>query len=78
MGDWTIFVEILGQKFKKSFTVAEYVLPTFDVDLLLPPYALYNRPDVIATVKATYTNGKPVKGEVTLTVKPKYIYQREG
>ena len=74
LGDWTIFVESLGEKFEKSFTVAEYVLPTFDVEVLLPPYATYNRSDVVATVKATYTYGKPVKGEVTLTVQPKVRY----
>ncbi|CAG2164131.1 unnamed protein product, partial [Oppiella nova] len=74
LGDWTIFVEVLGQKFQKSFTVAEYVLPTFDVEVLLPPYATYNRSDVVATVKAIYTYGKPVKGEVTLTVQPKVRY----
>ena len=64
----------MGQKFEKSFTVAEYVLPTFDVEVLLPPYATYNRSDVVATVKAIYTYGKPVKGEVTLTVQPKVRY----
>lgn len=61
----------MGQKYEKTFTVAEYVLPTFSVDVLLPPYATYNRSDVVATVKATYTYGKPVRGEVTLTVQPK-------
>ncbi|XP_054164406.1 CD109 antigen-like isoform X2 [Oppia nitens] len=74
LGDWSIFVEIFGQKFEKSFTVAEYVLPTFDVEVLLPPYATYNRSDVVATVKAIYTYGKPVKGEVTLTVQPRVRY----
>ena len=67
-------MDVLGQKFEKSFTVAEYVLPTFDVEVLLPPYATYNNSDVVATVKATYTYGKPVKGEVTLTVQPKVRY----
>lgn len=74
LGDWTIFIEILGQSFQKTFTVAEYVLPTFDVEVKLPPYATYNKSDVVATIKATYTYGKPVKGEVTLTVQPKVRY----
>lgn len=64
-------VDVQGQKFTKKFSVAEYVLPTFSIDVILPPYATYNRSDVIATVKATYTYGKPVKGEVTLTVQPR-------
>lgn len=71
LGDWTILVDVQGQKYSKTFTVAEYILPTFSVDVLLPPYATYNRSDVIVSVKATYTYGKPVKGEVTLTVQPK-------
>ena len=64
-------MDVQGQRYSKQFTVAEYVLPTFAVDVQLPPYATYNRSDVVATVKATYTYGKPVKGEVTLTVQPK-------
>lgn len=74
LGDWTIIVEVFDQKFSKKFTVAEYILPTFDVEVLLPSYATYNESDVIATVKATYTYGKPVKGEVTLTVQPRVRY----
>lgn len=71
LGEWSITVDSQGQQFTKSFSVAEYVLPTFSVDVTLPPYATYNRSDVVATVKATYTYGKPVKGEVTLTVQPR-------
>lgn len=74
LGDWTIIVEVLNQKFNKKFTVAEYILPTFDVEVFLPSYATYNESDVIATIKATYTYGKPVKGEVTLTVQPRVRY----
>lgn len=74
LGDWTIVVEVFDQKFSKKLTVAEYILPTFDVEVLLPSYATYNESDVIATVKATYTYGKPVKGEVTLTVQPRVRY----
>ncbi|OTF69606.1 hypothetical protein BLA29_001504 [Euroglyphus maynei] len=72
LGDWTIVVEVAGgQKSEKKFSVAEYVLPTFSVDVLLPSYATYNRSDVVATVKATYTYGKPVRGDATLTVQPR-------
>ena len=74
LGDWTIFVAILGQEYKKSFTVAEYVLPTFDVEVGLPPYATYRKSNVVVRLKALYTYGKPVKGEVTLTVQPRVRY----
>jgi len=60
-----------NQTFKKIFTVAEYVLPTFDVEVNLPSYATYNKSNINANVKATYTYGKPVTGEVTLTVHPR-------
>ncbi|RWS07950.1 CD109 antigen-like protein, partial [Dinothrombium tinctorium] len=74
LGDWTIVVDVLDQKFKKSFTIAEYVLPTFDVEVILPSYATYNNSDVVVRVKTAYTYGKPVKGEVTLTVQPRVRY----
>lgn len=76
LGDWTIHVEVLGQTFMKSFTVAEYVLPTFNVEIIIPPYATFNKSDIVAIVQAKYTYGKPVKGEVTLSVAPndKYTY----
>ncbi|XP_077503862.1 CD109 antigen-like isoform X3 [Amblyomma americanum] len=76
LGDWTINVDVLGQKFRKSFTVAEYVLPTFEVKVSLPSYATYNKSEVVATVSAAYTYGKPVKGTVTLTVTPRTRYHQ--
>ncbi|XP_053206291.1 CD109 antigen-like isoform X2 [Panonychus citri] len=74
LGDWTINVDIDSKIFKKTFTVAEYVLPTFSVDVNLPSYVTYNKSDLIVNVKATYTYGKPVTGEVTLTVQPRIRY----
>ncbi|EEC12664.1 thioester-containing protein, putative [Ixodes scapularis] len=76
LGDWAIHVDILGQKYSKNFTVAEYVLPTFEVRVKLPAYATYNKSEVVATVSATYTYGKPVKGTVTLTVAPRTRYHQ--
>lgn len=70
LGDWTILVEARNQQFSKQFRVAEYILPTFDVDIQLPSYATYNQSNIVATVKASYTYGKPVNGHVTLTVQP--------
>lgn len=77
LGDWTIRVQAPRQEQDtlKRFTVAEYILPTFDVTIQLPPYATYNESDIVATVRATYTYGKPVKGHVTLTVQPLVRYQ---
>ena len=38
MGDWNITVDVSGQLFKQSFLVAEYVLPKFDVEVIVPEY----------------------------------------
>lgn len=70
LGDWTIQVESRQQSSTKKFTVAEYILPTFDVSIRLPSYVTYNESDLVATVAASYTYGKPVSGHVTLTAQP--------
>lgn len=71
LGDYLVSVQARQQEFSKTFTVAEYVLPTYDVQIQLPACcATYNESDVVATVRATYTYGKPVAGHVTLTVQP--------
>lgn len=70
LGDYSVFVEARRQATSKTFRVAEYVLPTYEVRVKLPPYITYNESDVSATVEATYTYGKPVSGHVTLTVQP--------
>ena len=74
LGTWSIIISSNDQKQTKTFEVAEYVLPTFSVDVSLPPYATFNKADIVATVKATYTYGKPVKGEATLTVKESSVW----
>ena len=38
MGDWNITVDVSGQLFRQSFLVAEYVLPKFDVEVIVPEY----------------------------------------
>ncbi|XP_076058869.1 CD109 antigen-like [Oratosquilla oratoria] len=73
-GDWNVTVQVLGQTTTKQFQVAEYVLPKFEVNVELPPFAVFDRPQFPATVKAFYTYGKPVKGEVTIQVTPTYKY----
>ncbi|CAG2103592.1 unnamed protein product [Medioppia subpectinata] len=76
LGEWAIVVELSGVKHQKAFSVAEYVLPTFDVEVVLPKYTTRDRPDIVATVKALYTYGQGVKGDLTLTVQTKEHYSR--
>ncbi|GAB6021255.1 CD109 molecule [Chamberlinius hualienensis] len=71
LGNWNITVFVSDQQYTKSFTVMEYVLPTYEVTVSLPPYATFNDTNVVATVTARYTYGKPVKGELTLVMSPR-------
>jgi len=71
LGNWEITVHVNGQSFSKSFLVAEYVLPKFQVDVELPTFATFKE-KVTATIKANYALGRPVKGTATVAVYPRY------
>ncbi|RWS04405.1 CD109 antigen-like protein, partial [Dinothrombium tinctorium] len=68
LGDYSIQVLAKNQKFEKQFTVAEYVLPTFDVNIESPTFATVNISKFPVAVKAVYTYGKPVKGDLILSI----------
>ncbi|RWS20589.1 CD109 antigen-like protein, partial [Leptotrombidium deliense] len=72
LGDWTIIVDVNSTKKEKKFTVAEYVLPDFSVNIEPPSYVLRNSTNFVVTVKAQYTYGKPVKGDMNLTITDRY------
>ncbi|XP_015369821.1 PREDICTED: CD109 antigen-like isoform X2 [Diuraphis noxia] len=72
LGDWNIVVTVLDQVFQKSFLVAEYVLPKFEVTIEVPEHTTFKQSVVSATIHAKYTYGKPVKGEATVSVYPEY------
>lgn len=74
MGSWSILVNASNELFNKNFDVQEYVLPTFNVDIKLPPYATVNSSKIVATITAMYTFGKKVKGTLYLTVNPDRNY----
>ncbi|XP_058056819.1 CD109 antigen-like [Anopheles bellator] len=69
LGTWNINVEVLGVKQLKPFDVDEYVLPTFDVTVKSSGYTTVEDESLLVTVNAKYTYGKPVAGELTVTVK---------
>nr|XP_034368490.1 murinoglobulin-1-like [Arvicanthis niloticus] len=57
-----------GQKEEHSFTVMEFVLPRFDVDVNVPN-AIYIQDEILSvTVCAKYTYGKPVPGDVKISI----------
>ncbi|XP_071088381.1 CD109 antigen-like isoform X2 [Haliotis cracherodii] len=74
LGDWKIKVTAGTVTEEKVFTIAEYVLPKFEVTVELPSYGLASDDHITATVKAKYTYGKPVKGTINLEAKLERYY----
>ncbi|XP_076446304.1 CD109 antigen-like [Babylonia areolata] len=66
LGDWRIKVTADKTVEQKKITIAEYVLPKFEVTVELPSYVLESAASVPVTVKAKYTYGKPVSGSVVV------------
>lgn len=77
-GDWKIKVTAGGATEEKPFTVAEYVLPKFEVTVELPSYALENSDSVLVTVTAKYTYGEPVAGPVVVEAEMTNYYLHSG
>ncbi|XP_052721975.1 CD109 antigen-like isoform X2 [Crassostrea angulata] len=75
LGDWKIKVMAHGKSTEKTFTIAHYVLPKFEVTVELPSFALSADDNLMGTVRAKYTYGKPVEGTVTLRAKNEYWYR---
>ncbi|XP_035781248.1 CD109 antigen-like isoform X2 [Anopheles albimanus] len=74
LGEWKINVEVLGVKQTKSFDVDKYVLPTFEVSVKGDSYTTIDDETLKVTIESKYTYGKPVVGELTVTVKPQEYY----
>ncbi|XP_070274330.1 CD109 antigen [Myotis yumanensis] len=70
LGEWSIQVQVNEQTYYQLFEVAEYVLPKFEVALQTPLYHCLKARSLNGIVTAKYTYGKPVKGDVTLTISP--------
>ncbi|OWF38066.1 CD109 antigen-like [Mizuhopecten yessoensis] len=65
-GDWTISVEQLIEQQEKIFEVREFVLPRYEVNLILPSFAVAADDKFTGKVSAMYTFGRPVKGELVV------------
>jgi CD109 antigen len=71
MGLWNIHVKVdNGEEVTKSFDVAEYVLPKYEVIVDANPHVTFKDGKIHATVRAKYTYGKPVKGQATVSAYP--------
>ncbi|GAB1291241.1 Murinoglobulin-1 [Apodemus speciosus] len=65
-----------GVKEEHSFTVMEYVLPRFDVDLKVPN-AISEQDEILSvTACGKYTYGKPVPGHVKISICHKNQYSK--
>nr|AFY13481.1 MULTIFUNCin [Semibalanus cariosus] len=62
LGSWTIHVNSATQKITKRFTVEEYVLPTFEVEVEAPSSLEDKEKTITTKICAKYTFGKPLIG----------------
>ncbi|XP_021365550.1 CD109 antigen-like isoform X1 [Mizuhopecten yessoensis] len=72
LGDWMIKVNQGVGSREKTFTVAEYVLPKFEVKVILPPFGVTKDESFTVKISAMYTFGKPVRGSGVFRLKRKY------
>ncbi|XP_034235917.1 pregnancy zone protein-like isoform X2 [Thrips palmi] len=77
LGDWTVATALATSpagEVKKTFSVAEYVLPTFEVTAKAPQTVAFKQGKIPVTVKAKYTYGKPVVGKATVRAPLPYYW----
>ncbi|XP_060240137.1 murinoglobulin-1-like isoform X2 [Meriones unguiculatus] len=63
-----------GVKKEHSFTVEEFVLPRFEVQLKVPKAVSVQDEKIKVTACAVYTYGKPVPGHAKISICRKYMY----
>ncbi|XP_058448423.1 CD109 antigen [Malaya genurostris] len=71
-GEWTIQVTAQGQVEEATFTVEEYYQTRFEVNVTMPAFFFQTDPYIYGKIMANFTNGTPVKGNLTLkaTIRP--------
>ena len=72
LGAWTVNFKAGDLKEKTTFKVDEYVLPTFEVEIVAPPAVLKDAEEVEWKVCAKYTHGGAVKGMVRSNFSSRY------
>ncbi|XP_017858383.1 PREDICTED: CD109 antigen isoform X2 [Drosophila arizonae] len=77
LGTWSIAVNVADDTAaSKSFEVAKYVLPKFEVVVESAKDVAIQDGVVKATIRAKYTYGKPVKGKATVSLEEDFNYYR--
>ncbi|CAD6999792.1 unnamed protein product [Ceratitis capitata] len=75
LGNWNIDVNVEGQPAEtKSFEVAKYVLPKFEVTIETAKDVAIPDGLIKVTVRSKYTYGKSVKGKASVSIKPIYHF----
>ncbi|XP_077114608.1 alpha-2-macroglobulin-like [Ranitomeya variabilis] len=64
LGEYSI--KLKGKSY--TFTVEEYVLPKFEVDIQFPKYVMFNSKQFPVQVCGKYTYGKPVQGNFNASI----------
>lgn len=65
-GEWTIQIVAQGQIEEGTFLVEEYYQTRFEVNVTMPAFFFDSDKFIYGTVMANYTNGAPVRGNLTL------------
>lgn len=52
LGDWTLEVTFKTQKEAHTITIAEYVLPKFNVEIDLPKFATFAESKIVARIRS--------------------------
>ncbi|XP_073402572.1 alpha-2-macroglobulin-like isoform X2 [Dendrobates tinctorius] len=72
LGEYSI--KLKGKSY--TFTVEEYVLPKFEVDIQFPNYVMFNSKQFPVQVCGKYTYGKPVQGNFNVSIcREAFIYR---
>ncbi|XP_068111358.1 alpha-2-macroglobulin-like isoform X2 [Hyperolius riggenbachi] len=75
MGTYTVVAQReKGSQIEQTFTVEEYVLPKYDVQVKMPSVTTILDEAVPVTVCGKYTYGKPVSGKIDVSVCRKFSY----
>ncbi|KAG8240284.1 hypothetical protein J437_LFUL012761, partial [Ladona fulva] len=72
-GEWRITATVSEESYHKTFMVAEYIIPKFQVLMDLPEDITFQEAESLPIkVTARYANGRHVKGELTISAYPIY------
>jgi len=76
LGEWTIHIKVKSdEEITKTFDVAEYVLPKFEVIIDSKPRVAFKEGKIKVMVSAKYTFGKLAVGNVTVTAELEDVWR---